>query len=207
MASRVEQDMLDPKNTRFFRKTLRQFATLQHQGPEASGAVVPFPADWFDISHDRLADFGAMTFLASLTTYHREKPLARALHYLEPPLRLGQYKLFRSNGFPRAFITWAGLSREAELAFAVEHRPLASQDWTSGSSVWLIDFAAPFGHFAQMLPLLTQNRELRRVRALWHNAAGEKYRIVQWSRETAEGAISVRSYGVNQFHRLLREEG
>ena len=203
---RVEQDMLEPENERFFRKTLRHFAEMRDQGPAASEASVRFPADWFDLPHDTLADFGAMTFLASLTTYHRDKPLARALHYLEPPLRLGQYKMFRSNGFPRAFITWAGLSPAAEMSFAVDHRPLAPEDWTSGDSVWLVDFAAPFGHFDQMLPLLVRNPDLRRVRTLWHNAAGDRSRIVQWSRATAEGAIDMRSFGVNQFRKLLREE-
>ena len=92
------------------------------------------------------------------------------------------------------------------MAFAVQHQPLAPQDWTSGASVWLIDFAAPFGHFAQMLPLLTRNPDLRRVRALWHNPAGDRYRIMEWSRDRADGPVRLRSFGVNQFRRTLQEE-
>ena len=142
--------MLEPENERFFRKTLRHFAEMRNQGPGASTSSESFPVDWFDIPHDKLADYGAMTFLAGLTNYHREQPLARAMHYFEPPLRLGHYKIFRSNGFPRAFITWAGLSPAAERAFALDHLPLEPEHWTSGSSVWLVDFVAPFGHVDQM---------------------------------------------------------
>ena len=199
--------MVEPENLRFFRKTMRHFAEMRTQGPGPAETAARFPADWFDIPHDSLADFGAMTFLAGLTTYHREKPLARALHYLEPPWRLNQYKMFRANGYPRAFITWAGLSPAAEMRFAVDHQPLEQQDWTSGASVWLIDFVAPFGHVDQIIPLLTQNPDLTRVRTLWHNAAGDRYRIVEWSRSPGETEVAVRSYGRNQFRDILRQEG
>jgi cytolysin-activating lysine-acyltransferase len=198
--------ILEPENERFFRKTLRHFAEMRNLGPEPSDAKQSYPADWFDIPQERLADYGAMTFLAGLTNYHRAQTVARMMHYFEPPLRLGHYKMFRANGFPRAFITWAGLSPQTEAAFAVDHRPLEPEDWTSGSSVWLIDFVAPFGHVDEIVPLLTQNPDLTRVRTLWHNKAGDRYRIVQWSRAPGETAVSVNSYGVNQFRALLEQE-
>lgn len=199
--------MVEPENLRFFRKTMRLFAELRTQGPGPAETAARFPADWFDIPHDSLADFGAMTFLAGLTTYHRDKPLARAMHYLEPAWRLNHYKIFRTNGYPRAFVTWAGLSPAAEARFAVDHQPLAPQDWTSGHSVWLVDFVAPFGHVEQIVPLLTQNPDLTRVRTLWHNATGERCRIVEWSRAPGETAVAVRSYGQNQFRDILQREG
>jgi len=197
--------IVEPENERFFRQTLRHFAEMQNQGPDSAHKAQSFPADWFDIPHDKLADYGAMTFMAGLTNYHRTQPLARAMHYFEPPLRLGQYKMFRSNGYPRAFITWAGLSPQAEASFAVDHLPLEPEDWTSGSSVWLVDFVAPFGHVEQIVPLLTQNPDLTRVRTLWHNKAGDRYRIVQWSRAPGDTAVAVNSYGINQFRTLLEQ--
>lgn len=198
-------DMLDTHNARFHRKTLRHFDQMRRQPPDSAAQSQPFPDDWFDIPHDSFADFGAMTYLASLVPFHRDKPLARAQFYLEPPLRLGQYRMFRSNGFPRAFITWAGLSPEAEMAFAVDHQPLAPEDWTSGSSVWLIDFVAPFGQFDQIVAMLSQNTGLTRLRTLWHNKAGDKYRIIQWDRDADTNSINLRSFGVNQFRKLLNE--
>jgi hemolysin-activating ACP:hemolysin acyltransferase len=198
--------MVEAENTRFFRKTLRHFAMLRDQAPAPSGAPLAFPADWFDLPPAVLADYGAMTFLAGLSTYHRGQPLARAMHYFEPPLRLGQYKIFRSNGYPRAFVTWAGLSAAAERSFAVDHHPLEAVDWTSGGSVWLVDFAAPFGHLDQIVPLLTQNPDVRRVRTLWHNKSGERYRIVEWSRAVGAAKVAVKSYGVQQFRKVLDQE-
>lgn len=196
----------EPENERFFRKTSRHFAEMRNQGHAHAQVSEGFPQDWFDIPHDSFADFGAMTYLASLVPFHRNNSLARAQFYFEPALRLGQYRMFRSNGFPRAFITWAGLSPRAEMAFAVEHSPLAPEDWTSGNSVWLIDFVAPFGQFDQIIAMLTQNRDITQLRTLWHNKTGEKFRVIQWNREADETSIRMRSFGQNQFRKLLSEE-
>lgn len=195
-----------PENEQFFRKTSRHFAEMRNPERVSARASIPFPTDWFDIPHDRFADFGAMTYLASLVPFHREKTLARAQFYFEPALRLGQYRMFRTNGFPRAFITWAGLSPKAEMAFAVDHQPLAPEDWTSGNSVWLIDFVAPFGQFDQIIAMLTQNPEIKQLRTSWHNKTGEKFRIIQWNRIEGETAIGMRSFGQNQFRKLLKAE-
>jgi len=198
--------IIEPENERFFRKTSRHFAEMRNQGHVSAQATESFPQDWFDIPHDSFADFGAMTYLASLVPFHREKTLARAQFYFEPALRLGQYRMFRSNGFPRAFITWAGLSPRAEMAFAVDHQPLAPEDWTSGNSVWLIDFVAPFGQFDQIIAMLTQNPDITRLRTLWHNKTGDAYRVIQWNRDEGEKTITMRSFGRNQFRKLLNEE-
>jgi hemolysin-activating ACP:hemolysin acyltransferase len=88
----------------------------------------------------------------------------------------------------------------------VDHRPLEAVDWTSGGSVWLVDFAAPFGHLDQIVPLLTQNPDVRRVRTLWHNKSGERYRIVEWSRAVGAAKVAVKSYGVQQFRKVLDQE-
>lgn len=190
-------------STRFFRKTLRHFAEMRNQAPAGAVQAQPFPDDWFDLSPEMLADYGAMTYLAGLTGYHRAHTLGQVSHYFEPPWRLGQYRIFRANGFPRAFITWAGLSPEAERAFAVEHQPIMPEQWNSGASVWLIDFVAPFGHVDEIVPLLTRNESITSVRTLWHNRTGERYRIVEWRRAPGEARVEVASYGVRQFAALL----
>ena len=205
----------------FFRATMRHFAEMRSSAPPASARGQAFPKDWFDLPDSFMADFGAMFYLASLTSYHRPRPLADLFASFEAPLRLGQYKLFRSEGFARAGITWAGLSPEAERRFAVDHVGLAPQDWNSGTSVWLVDFLAPFGHVEQIIPVLTQNPDLTCVRTLWHNKDGTRYPIVEWSRPAVEdpaggtaggsadgsagAAVQVRSYGVGQFRQMLDE--
>ncbi|MGJ8585697.1 MAG: toxin-activating lysine-acyltransferase [Marinosulfonomonas sp.] len=191
----------------FFRATMRHFAELRSSGPDTVLSDKPFPKDWFDLPEQVMADFGAMVYLASLTKYHRERQVSDMFASFEPPLRLGQYKVFRSNGYPRAVITWAGLTAEHEYSFAVDHQPLRPEAWNSGTSPWLIDFIAPFGHIDQIVPHLSENPDLVHVRTLWHNKAGTRYRIVEWSRPKGDEDVRVKSYGVGQFKRFLKGGG
>ena len=189
----------------FLRASMRHLAALRAAGPAAAGTDRPFPPGWFDLPQETLADFGAMMYLAGLSRFHRSHTLPQALAEFEPPLRLGQYRIFRSGGHPRAFVTWAGLTRDAEYRLAVDHQPLPPQEWNSGTSKWLIALVAPFGHVEQILGMLAANPSETRVRALWHNRAGTRYRIVEWTRPAPGAPISVTSYGVGQFRRLLSE--
>lgn len=187
----------------FLNATLRHFAALRSPGLDPADCGTSFPKTWFDLPQKTLADLGTMMFLLSLTKYHRPRNLGDVFDGLEPALRLGQYKIFYSGDYPRAFITWAGLSPEIEYRFAVSHMSLRPQDWNSGASPWLIEFAAPFGHLDQIVPMLSQNPDLTHVRALWHNKTGKRYRIVEWGRPRGEEEVKVRSYGVSQFEKHL----
>ncbi|MFZ1727590.1 MAG: toxin-activating lysine-acyltransferase [Albidovulum sp.] len=187
----------------FAARTRRHFASLR-QRPPGDGNAVSFPDDWFDLSVETLADFGAMFYLASMVAHHRARSLAAAVATLEPALRLGQYHIFRSNGFPRAFVTWAGLDEARERRFALDHSPLAPEDWNTGASIWLVDFVAPFGHFDQMVEQLTRNPKLDRLRALWHDADGEGYRIVEWMRLSPTEPIVQKMYNVARFAKILK---
>lgn len=184
----------------------RQFAALRGAapGPAAAGARA-FPDDWFDLPAEAMADLGAMFYLASLIGHHRARPLAAAAAGFEPALRLGQYHIFRSNGFARAFVTWAGLDAARERAFALDHRPLSPEDWNSGPSVWLVDFVAPFGHFDEIVPRLTENPTLTRLRTLWHDPSGEGYRIIEWTRPDPQAEVRQKSWTPAAFARRLAE--
>jgi len=171
----------------FMVKTMRHLAQLRTAGPE---------------------DLGAMTMLLGMTSYHRARPLGQVMHSLETPLRLRQYRIFRTaDGFPRAFITWAGLTPEAERRFAVDHQPLASEDWNAGGSKWVVDLAAPFGQIEQMFELMSASKQAQRLRTLWHNKDGTRARVIEWSRNTQKDDIRVCSYGEAQFEKLLRSGG
>ncbi|MCI2394488.1 toxin-activating lysine-acyltransferase [Aliiroseovarius sediminis] len=188
---------------KFLRVSLRHLAALRD--PQHDGNT-PVPEGWFDFPDRQLADLGAMTFLLSLSEYHKPLPFAQVLYSLEPPLRLGQYRIFRSNGYPRAFVTWAGLGDAEERQLAVEHKPLQPTQWNSGSSMWVVDLAAPFGHLKQVVRMLAENRKTDRVRTLWHNKAKTGVRVIEWSRPDWAGPISVKSYGRNQFKHHLAQE-
>ena len=187
----------------FVKATMRHFDVLRQPAFAKSKNETPFPNDWFDFPPDLMADFGAMYFLSSLSKFNRNRSLAQITNQLESPLRLGQYKIFRSNGHPRAFVTWAGLNQKAERQMAVDQQPLDPHQWNSGKSVWLIDFVAPFGHFDQVVPMLTRNNDMHRLRTLWHNRKGTRARVVEWWRPFEGGQILVKSYGKGQFNKLL----
>lgn len=189
----------------FMQTSLRHLAVLKDGASRGSDSGQPFPPDWFDWPQDMLADLGAMSFLAALSPFHQGRTHAQIIAQLETPLRLKQYRLFRSDGFPRAFITWAGLAPGAERRFALDHQPLKAHQWNSGTSKWVIDLVAPFGHLEQILDVLSRHPDERRLRALWHNRTGTRYRIMEWSRDTADGPIRTASYGIGQFAALLGE--
>lgn len=188
----------------FMRATMRHFSVLAQTEMAADKTAPPFPDDWFDISADKYADFGAMYYLMSHNKFNSHRSLTQITAQLEPALRLGQYRIFRSGGYPRAFITWAGLNMAAERRLAVDLQGLSPQQWNSGSSTWLMDFVAPFGQLEQMLPMLSQNQNIQQLRTLWHNRSGARQRVVEWYRDSPKGEIKVVSYGAGQFAKKLR---
>ena len=183
----------------FTEKALRHFAALRDGAPGKAPGRDAFPDDWFDLPTGVLADFGAMFYLASMTGYHRPRSLAAAVSTFEPALRLGQYHIFRSGGFPRAFVSWAGLDPARERRFAVDHQPLLPEDWNSGPSIWLVDFVDPFGKLDEMTGMLMRNPALTRLRTLWHDATGKSYRIIEWTRADKDAPVDQQSYTPAKF--------
>ncbi len=197
---------MENNKDQFVRATMRHFAFYRSTMPESVGQGVPFPDDWFDLPPDVLADYGAVFFLTALTRYHRRRSLEEVFVTMEPALRLGQYKIFQSGGYPRAFVTWAGLAPDVEKKFSVDHIGLEPHEWNSGTSTWLVDLIAPFGQIDQIVALLGKNHQTNRVRTLHHNADGSRYRVVEWARARVEDPYCVRSFGHGQFRDILKQE-
>lgn len=199
--------MQNERKEQFENTTLRYFAEQRNTRPKGADSPLPFPKDWFDLPEKLLADFGAVFFLAALTEYHRRRSMAEMIATIEPPLRLGQYRIFYANGFARAAVTWAGLGKNEEYNFAVNHVGLQPHEWNSGPQPWLVDVMAPFGHVDQIVPMMAKNPNVNCVRALHHNKEGSRYRVMEWQRPNAAVPYQVRSFGVGQFRkRLLAEE-
>ena len=164
-----------------------------------------FPPDWFDLDRDTYADFGAMFYLAGLTSTHQKRLLFQAVYLFETPLRLGQYHIFRQNGFPRAFVTFAGLSKDAEYRYAIEGEPLMAEDFTSGSSFWIIDFVAPFGQVPKLVSMLKESIPHPRVRTNRLDSDMSHPRIVEWTRDDG-GKVHARMIRKKDFARQLEQE-
>jgi len=162
-----------------------------------------FPKDWFNLSQDVLADFGAIMFLAALSPTHRSHTLAQNFYGFETPLRLKQYTIFRdAGGYPRGFATFAGLSPEAELRYAVEQTALKPEDWTSGASFWIIDFVMPFGQAPQVIEKLKSDLPYERVRTNRLASDLTTPRIVEWFRRP-DRSVGLKVYRRGDFAALL----
>ena len=94
-------------------------------------------------SPERLRAYGDMLFLAFRSPRHATMSVGQLRDYLEPPLLLGQFRLFRFDGVARGMYTWGWLDVGAERRL-ITGQPLAPQDWTSGDRLWIIDIMAPY---------------------------------------------------------------
>ncbi|MCR4377237.1 MAG: toxin-activating lysine-acyltransferase [Rhodospirillales bacterium] len=62
-----------------------------------------------------------------------------------PPILAGQFRVFKREGVPVAYASWAFLTEEAEQRLLAGHSRLKLEDWSAGDRAWLIDLTAPFG--------------------------------------------------------------
>ncbi|WP_170606188.1 toxin-activating lysine-acyltransferase [Ruegeria arenilitoris] len=166
----------------------------------------PFPKDWFDLPPEKYADLGALFYLASLTKIHSGRKLGQVLYAFETPFRLGQYHIFRQNGFPRGFVTFAGLNPEAEYRYAVKEEALKEADFTCGSFFWIIDLVAPFGQTNQIVERLKKEIPHPRVRTNRMDSDMTRNRIVEWTRDSA-GEVHMKLYRKKEFAQVLSKEG
>lgn len=94
-------------------------------------------------SADRLRIYGDFSFLALRSTRHSRMSVATLRSYMEPPIVLGQFRVFRFDEVPRAMFTWGWLGPEAERKL-ITGEALEPTDWTSGDHLWIIDLIAPY---------------------------------------------------------------
>lgn len=94
-------------------------------------------------SAEKLRVYGDMMFLAFRSPRHRAMPLGTLKTYIETPIELGQFRIFRFDDVPRAMYTWAFMNEAAERKL-VEGIPLVPEDWNSGERLWIIDLIAPY---------------------------------------------------------------
>lgn len=130
---------------------------------------------------ERLRAYGDMIFLAFRSARHAQMPVAQLRSYLETPLVLGQFRLFRFDGVARGMYTWGWLSDEAERRL-VTGEQLTPADWNSGERLWIVDIMAPYkgmtssmvrwimqkGHFTDQEFLYRRVGEGNRTRRIVH---------------------------------------
>ncbi len=112
---------------------------------------------------------------------HKHLFLADLEWLVMPPLMLRQSRLFRKDGAPVGYATWAYLSDEAEDRFKNGARRMRPDDWKSGENLWLIDLVAPFGGGEAMTKDLKEKVfEGKSIKTLQPAPDGEGIAVVEW---------------------------
>jgi cytolysin-activating lysine-acyltransferase len=109
-------------------------------GHDSTGAALPREER---PSPDMLRVYGDTAFLAFRSPRHGRMPVATLRAYLEPPLLLGQFRIFRVDDVPRGMYTWAWMGPEAERRL-ISGAPLRPEDWHGGDRLWIVDIIAPY---------------------------------------------------------------
>jgi len=94
-------------------------------------------------SPEKLRVYGDLMFLAFRSQRHARMSTATLRAYFEPPVELGQFRVFRFDDVPRGMYTWAMLSPDAERKL-LDGTPLMPQEWRSGNRLWIMDIIAPY---------------------------------------------------------------
>lgn len=94
-------------------------------------------------SPERIRAYGDMMFLAFRSPRHARMAVGQLRSYLEPPLLLGQFRIFRFDGVARGLYTWGWLDADAERRL-ITGEGLSPRDWTSGDRLWITDIMAPY---------------------------------------------------------------
>ncbi len=95
-------------------------------------------------SRDDVLALGEVSFLAARSKMHASLTIRDLRRWWEMPILTKQHWIFRLEEIPRAAVSWAALSPEAEYRYIVEGSGLQPQDWRSGTQLWVIDWLAPF---------------------------------------------------------------
>lgn len=108
---------------------------IDSQGRELPAIEMP--------SAEKLRVYGDMMFMAFRSKRHSAMQTSTLRAYIEPPVELGQFRIFRFDDVPRGMYTWARLTREAERKLILGE-PLSPQDWNAGDRLWIMDIIAPY---------------------------------------------------------------
>lgn len=110
---------------------------------------------------------------------HRHVRLNYLSDVVMPAIAHGNVKIYFSDmGLPIGYAIWAFLSVEVHERLKIgADRKLHLSEWNEGSSLWVIDLLAPFGHFENIYQDLKNN-------------VFEKYDLVNFSKYKSHGFIN-----------------
>lgn len=100
---------------------------------------------------------GTVAALMIDSPMHQHFFLADMKWLVIPPIHLRQFRIFRRDNHPFAYVSWAMLSEEAGERLKQGNHRLRPDEWNSGDQAWIIDLIAPFGGHDEVLKDLKRN--------------------------------------------------
>ena len=100
---------------------------------------------------------GTVAVLMIDSPMHQHFFLADMKWLVIPPIHLRQFRIFRRDNHPFAYVSWAMLSEEAGERLKQGNHRLRPDEWRSGDQAWIIDLIAPFGGHEEVLKDLKRN--------------------------------------------------
>jgi cytolysin-activating lysine-acyltransferase len=100
---------------------------------------------------------GVVTALMMDSPMHQHLFIADMKWLVVPPIQLQQFRIYRREGKPFAYVSWGMLSEEVGNRMKNGLNRLRPDEWNSGDQAWLIDLIAPFGGQGNVLKDLKQN--------------------------------------------------
>ena len=111
----------------------------------------------FGQEEDQVRALGLTVILGCLTAEYGGTKLFTFAESVRSPISTGQYGILYERAdakavslMPVAFVTWAYLSKAAEVVFSNWLRPLHPTEWKCGPHFWLMDLVAPLGHAKEL---------------------------------------------------------
>lgn len=96
-------------------------------------------------SMSNAAVLGEIVWLLSHSSLHQDWPIGSIQQWVFPALVHNQFRVYRRNGKPKGFVSWARMSKAVEEAYVLDTSSLQPDGWKAGDHIWIIDFVAPFG--------------------------------------------------------------
>ncbi|MGE4440499.1 MAG: toxin-activating lysine-acyltransferase [Desulfomicrobium sp.] len=100
---------------------------------------------------------GTVSALMIDSPMHQHFFLADMKWLVIPPIHLRQFRIFRRDNHPFAYVSWAMLSEEGGERLKQGNHRLRPGEWNSGDQAWIIDLIAPFGGHEDVLKDLKRN--------------------------------------------------
>ena len=130
---------------------------------------------------DLSAIVGAIAGLMMESPVHQHLFLSDMKWLVVPPVRLRQFRLFRRDGMPIAYASWAFLTEEAEARMKKGQVRLRPDEWNAGERRWLVDLIAPFGGQEQLVQHVKQKVfENKPLKMLQPAPDGLSIAVVEW---------------------------